>query len=193
MSTFNFDSEENYLFFWRPNADQPNAWASQWYPSSFTSTITFPALDLDASSVHFPTAEHWMAFQKALLFGDADVAQSVLNFSNTHPRTLATIKSLGRSVQNFDEDKWNAQRERIVLEGNLLKFGQNSELWELLDGTGDKILAEASPYDSIWGVGFTPDHAFENRADWGLNLLGQALMETRKVLREEKKRKQGSE
>lgn len=50
--------------------------------------------------------------------------------------------------------------------------------------TGDRELVEASPRDRIWGVGFGSNNAEGQRARWGLNLLGKALMEARRVLRE---------
>ena len=44
-------------------------------------------------------------------------------------------------------------------------------------GTGDRLLAEASPYDTIWGLGYRADHknALCPPAWRGLNLLGKAL------------------
>lgn len=76
--------------------------------------------------------------------------------------------------------------ERIVLEGTLHKFRQNSELWRTLDATGDRILVEASPFDAIWGIGFEAKHALRQGEDkWGLNLLGKALMQARGIIRKE--------
>jgi ribA/ribD-fused uncharacterized protein len=34
-----------------------------------------------------------------------------------------------------------------------LKFSQNEKFKEFLLSTNDKILVEASPYDTIWGIG----------------------------------------
>ncbi len=67
---------------------------------------------------------------------------------------MAYIKSLGRKVKGFGDATWVANRERIVLEGNLLKFRQIEELKKKLLATGDKVIVEASPRDRIWGVGF---------------------------------------
>ncbi len=39
--------------------------------------------------------------------------------------------------------------------------------------------------DRIWGIGLSEAAAEENREEWGLNLLGKALMVARKRLREE--------
>ena len=139
-----------------------------------------------------------MMYQKAMLFGDAEVAAEILVAE--HPRT---VKGLGRKVRNFDEKKWVKARDAIVCKGNLLKFttavteegfrkGTSSKaedipliegsLKEMLIATGDKEIVEASPYDRIWGVGFTAKDADQNRKRWGLNLLGKALMQVREEL-----------
>ncbi|KAH9477865.1 N-glycosidase [Psilocybe cubensis] len=90
------------------------------------------------------------------------------------------VKGLGRKVQGFDEETWVAAREKIVLEGNLLKFQQNPEIKEKLMATGSKHIVEASPRDRIWGIGFGEKNAMGQKERWGLNLLGKALEKTRK-------------
>lgn len=59
--------------------------------------------------------------------------------------------------------------------------------------TGERELVEASPMDRIWGVGFGAREAGANRHRWGQNLLGKALMEVRKRLREEEAAKVAKE
>lgn len=75
-------------------------------------------------------------------------------------------------------------KHSIVLRGNIAKFSQNPELKAFLLETGESVLAEASPYDRIWGVGLAEDNpAIENPNNWhGENLLGFALMETHQIL-----------
>ena len=36
-----------------------------------------------------------------------------------------------------------------------MKFKQNEELKELLLSTGDAILAEVAPRDTLWGIGYS--------------------------------------
>ena len=142
-----------------------------------------------------------MMYHKALLFKDAETAAEIL--ANPSPQTA---RSLGRKVTPFSDETWAANRERIVTEASLAKFGRpvseegfrrgNSdeagELPEAKDGklraallaTGEREIVEASPRDRIWGVGFGAKNAGERRERWGLNLLGRALMEARSVLRE---------
>ncbi|KAG7446794.1 uncharacterized protein BT62DRAFT_931356 [Guyanagaster necrorhizus] len=134
-------TKDDHIFFWTPQ--QPNGWASQWYSSPFTLPII---ISEETETLTFPTAEHWMMFQKALLFNDITIARRVLTSD------VAAVKALGRKVSNFGDDLWNRERSRIVLEGNLHKFKQNSELKEMLLGTGEKVLVEASPRDRIWGI-----------------------------------------
>lgn len=173
-----------------------SGWGSQWYHSRFTSKLTIAAPEgaegerSTAETVTFPTAEHWMMVQKALLFRDADVARQIMDVTGTGSADMAYIKSLGRKVRGFDEETWVAKREEIVLEGTLLKFRQNAGLKAKLLATGEKRLVEASPRDRIWGVGFGEKNALSQRDRWGLNLLGKALEETRRILREDAKLEQ---
>ncbi len=135
--------------------------------------------------ITFTTAEHWMMFQKAVLFNDAGVAHEVIEVTGTSGGDLAQVKALGRKVANFDEETWNQNRSRIVLEGSLHKFQQNEELRETLLATGTKKLVEASPRDRIWGVGYGHKNALKMKQQWGLNLLGKALEEAREKLKAE--------
>jgi len=42
-------------------------------------------------------------------------------------------------------------------------------------GYREPFFVEASPYDAIWGIGYTKNYALANKDRWGLNLLGKAL------------------
>ena len=70
--------------------------------------------------------------------------------------------------------------------GNKAKFSQNPNLKEFLLSTGDALIAEASPYDKIWGIGLDRNTALRGTVEqWkGENLLGCALMDVRDWLRE---------
>jgi ribA/ribD-fused uncharacterized protein len=115
------------------------------------------------------------------LFGDEHAAARIR--ATTDP---AKAKALGREVQGFDEQRWTAERFRIVVTGNLAKFGQHPDLREYLRSTGDKVLVEASPEDRVWGIGLaaTDARAADPRTWRGQNLLGFALMEVRRRLGE---------
>ncbi|KAF8341869.1 hypothetical protein F5887DRAFT_975355 [Amanita rubescens] len=166
--------ESKYIFFWKTNEEY--GWMSQWYYSPFEATIKIGG---QTESVVFPTAEHWMMVQKALLFGDEEIARKVLEKQEVTSKHMAEVKALGRRVQEFDEGTWVAKREEIVREGNMHKFEQNVTLRQKLIKTGTAGLVETSPRDRVWGIGFGAVRAEERVEKWGLNLLGRALEEVR--------------
>ncbi|MFI1996980.1 NADAR family protein [Actinoplanes sp. NPDC020271] len=158
-----------YVWFWghTPSRDGEVGVScmSQWSPEGFT---------LDG--VRFATAEHYMMWRKAALFGDTASAERIV--AAGHPRDA---KTLGGRVTPFDQTTWEENRFGIVVAGNLAKFRQNPSLGAHLAGTGERVLVEASPTDRIWGIGLTRDDPrASDPAQWrGLNLLGFALMEVR--------------
>ncbi len=154
---------EDFVFFW-------NGPFSQWYRAGF-----------QLNGREFVCAEQYMMFCKALLFGDQDVASRILA-----SRSAREQKALGRQVHGFDESTWQMFREGIVFSGNLAKFTQNDDLRRQMVATGSRILVEASPKDTVWGVGLAEDdpHILD-RSNWrGHNLLGEILMRVRKCVRE---------
>jgi ribA/ribD-fused uncharacterized protein len=160
-----------YLFFWGhiASSPKPGRWVlSQWWPAAFT---------LDG--VRYPTAEHFMMAEKARRFGDHDAAARILA-----ARTPGEAKKLGRLVKGFDDAEWERVRFDVVLRASRAKFGQDPALRRYLLETGDRVLVEASPVDRIWGIGLAADDpAAADPECWrGLNLLGFALMETRRQL-----------
>ncbi len=119
----------------------------------------------------FWTVEHFMMYEKAMLFGDTDIAVDIAN-----AYTPQQAKMLGRKVKNFDNQKWEAFRKAIVINGLYAKMQANPEIKTSavklhLEG---KTFVEASPYDAIWGIKMAEnDPGVEDPTNWkGLNLLG---------------------
>lgn len=128
-----------------------------------------------------------MMHQKAILFNDDVIAKDILE--STSPKDQ---KALGRIVSNFDNDIWVQNRERIVRDGSYYKFKNGKgpygeSLKQGLLATGTRELAEASPRDRIWGIGWGENNAVRMRNKWGLNLLGKALVWAREKIVEEEK------
>lgn len=126
----------------------------------------------------FQTAEQYIMWRKAGEFNDLESAEAILQ-----AKTPAECKELGRRVKGFDETHWAQVREQVAFEAMWHKFRGNQKLRDFLLNTGDLILVEASPSDRIWGIGFSEQDAREHRDQWGLNILGWALMQTREQLR----------
>lgn len=153
---------ENYTFFW-------GGAFSQWYASSIV-----------IEGEKYNCAEQWMMANKARMFNDSETLLKIMDAP--HP---SEQKKLGRQVKNFDAEQWNFSAYNIVLRGNLHKFKQHKTLQKLLLETGDTILVEASPYDTIWGIGLAADdpRALKQETWLGLNWLGRVLTEVRDLLK----------
>ena len=144
---------------------------SQWYGSSFI-----------IHGTKYNCAEQFMMAMKAVTFNDDFCLKKILETSNP-----SIQKRFGRQVRNYNDKEWNEVRYNFVVQGNYAKFSQNGYLKKVLLNTGNKILVEASPYDTIWGIGMdanNPDR-FDTSKWKGTNLLGKALMEVREKLKKE--------
>jgi len=161
-----------YLLFWGHRSPSggtvTKSCFSQWFDAPF-----------DSGGNRYRTAEHFMMAHKAALFGDLEIRNEVLAADDP-----GKAKALGRHVKNFVEDVWVQHRWDIVVQANVLKFGQHDRLRRYLLGTAPKVLVEASPLDAIWGIGLSAQapEATDPRKWKGLNLLGFALMEVRERL-----------
>lgn len=153
---------DKYVFFW-------NGIYSQWYEAPMT-----------INGVLYRCAEQYMMHQKALFFGDHEIAEKIMLTS--HPKDQ---KTLGRQIKNFNLDRWTKVCLGIVYKGNYAKFTQNEDLKKELLQTGDRIIVEASPFDQIWGIGMGEnEEGIEDPINWkGQNLLGWAIMMVRQNLK----------
>ena len=70
---------------------------------------------------------------------------------------------------------WDEVKRDNMLLCLRLKFGSSAICRDVLLGTGDKLLIEASPYDGYWGIG---------RTGTGLNVLGKLLAQVRSEMNE---------
>jgi ribA/ribD-fused uncharacterized protein len=156
--------KERFIFFW----DGP---FSNWY-----------YCDFEVNGIRYNCSEQYMMAEKARFFGDKGALALIM--SSDTPREQ---KAIGRTVQNFDEKKWNEVAKRVVYKGCHAKFTQNEKLKEQLLNTYDAEFVEASPTDCIWGVGLRQsDPKILDRKNWrGKNWLGEVLTNLRDNIREE--------
>ncbi len=188
--------KEEFEFFWK--ADSP---FSQWHPSPFK-----------YKDKQFISAEQFMMYSKAKLFGDDVVADKIMHLNNAllskdlisgnieaggiindkenfkvWSKIQKKFKDLGKEVKGFDEEIWKQKRVPIVTVGSREKFEQNPKLKEKLLATGNKTLVEASVFDKIWGIGLEKHRPeAQDRNQWkGLNLLGEILTNVKKKMQQE--------
>lgn len=115
----------------------------------------------EVDGVRWPTVEHYFQAAKA---DDPAEAAWVRNSPSA-----GVAKRRGRQVKlRFD---WERVKESVMLTALRAKFGQNTDLREILLGTGDVGLHEDSPDDLYWGVR-------------GQDRLGALMAQVREELRE---------
>jgi ribA/ribD-fused uncharacterized protein len=126
----------------------------------------------------FNCAEQFMMASKAAIFDDEESIIKIL-----HEKNPKIQKEIGRGIAGFDPVEWDAKKRQVVFTGNLQKFWQNPELREILLETGDREIAEAAPWDKVWGTGTEFSTKSLDKSTWvGENLLGRALMAVRQTL-----------
>ena len=130
--------------------------------------------------IEYNCSEQYYMAKKALEFNDKKIHDQILKESDQKK-----IKALGRKVSDFDQKVWDNKKFAIMVNANYLKYSQNEDLKQILLNTGEKELAEASPYDNIWGIGMDRWTAEKLTKDqWkGQNLLGKTLMLVRDMLK----------
>lgn len=147
---------------------------SQWYGGFKDQESTF-----EEHGRVFNCAEKYMMYEKAYIMGDTEAEDLIL--SSNSPKEQ---KEIGRRIRNFDQVLWDTVKFEVVVRGNYLKFSQNEHLKEFLFQTNGLILAEAAPWDPVWGIGLDEkDKRAYNLETWqGESLLGKALMYVRETL-----------
>ncbi|MDW9481378.1 DUF1768 domain-containing protein [Sinorhizobium meliloti] len=158
--------------------------------------------------LRFSSCEQYMMAAKASVFGDTgegSVLEKILGstvlFGETDPNAPAfqkgthdvkAIKALGRQVPGLRGGKWDAEDIEfwdtvslpIVTIGNISKFTQSDDMYDVMIAMADREFVEGSPHDAQWGVKLRwDDPKIENRANWlGKNKLGLALNTTRRII-----------
>ncbi len=135
---------------------------------------------IDPDGVTYNCCEQYMMVKKARLFNDITMAEKILQEPSPYQQ-----QKMGREISGYQQALWDRNKYGIIWFGNYLKFTQHVDLKERLLATGNKILAEASPVDKVWGIGLAADddHILDETNWTGQNLLGKALMSVRDSLK----------
>jgi len=121
--------------------------------------------------------------RKAAQFNDVHTLSAIM--AAKHPRDQ---KHYGRKVSPFNKEEWENIAQNVVFTGNLAKFTQHLDLKKILLEISGTTLVEASPLDTIWGIGLNSwDPRAQDREQWlGTNWLGEELTKVREYILEKK-------
>jgi len=127
----------------------------------------------------FNCVEQYMMYQKAILFGDLEIAKEIM--AEPKPKKQ---KTLGRQVKGFNRVIWDSAVDGVLKTAIFSKFTQHRDLGELMLAIDAKEFVEASPYDGVYGVKLAmSDPRINSKNDWlGLNKLGRILTYVRNRL-----------
>eukprot|EP00405_Crypthecodinium_cohnii_P018048 CAMPEP_0206451818 /NCGR_PEP_ID=MMETSP0324_2-20121206/19575_1 /ASSEMBLY_ACC=CAM_ASM_000836 /TAXON_ID=2866 /ORGANISM="Crypthecodinium cohnii, Strain Seligo" /LENGTH=617 /DNA_ID=CAMNT_0053921787 /DNA_START=297 /DNA_END=2150 /DNA_ORIENTATION=- len=174
-------TKRKVIVFYSGEEGKPYCEFSNFYWSRFDFVLPeYARLPDMPTKVHCEFSEKAIMLTKAGMMGDSRSFQQIMSASDP-----SSAKWLGRGVQNFQEEFWKEHLKETAFEVVKQKFEGEASLREVLFSTGDAILAEAAPNDSIWGIGLsTSDDAAYDPERWcGQNVLGFALMQVRDHLR----------
>jgi ribA/ribD-fused uncharacterized protein len=190
--TAHIENPAHPVFFYMPR-EHPYGVFCQWKSTKFTVPVsslswiklahpanksTTPTPEYEAGTLEFNCAEQFMMYGKALFFSDEKSGGLIM--ASEDPKEQ---KKLGRQVQGWDEYLWRRVCERVVFEGNWWKFSQNEAYRNILMGTGERELCEASRADRLWGIGYNAKEAMQYKRLWGENLLGKTLVRVRESVK----------
>jgi ribA/ribD-fused uncharacterized protein len=128
----------------------------------------FSAHGFELDGLYWPTSEHYFQAQK--FAGTPHVEQI------QQAKTAKDAARMGRDRKRPLRPDWEEVKDDIMRKAVLKKFQTHAEIREILLETGTEELVENSPIDYYWGCG---------KDGTGKNKLGQILMETREILRQQ--------
>lgn len=120
----------------------------------------------------FHSSEQLFMYLKAKTFEDWDTMKEIIEC-----KTPREAKALGRKVRNYNDKVWDSMRDKCMYITVLAKFMQCREFKEFIIDNSEKTFAEASPYDSIWGIKLSEDdpRALDPSQWKGENRLGKCI------------------
>ena len=161
------DNSDRPVLFWRDT--DSNGYLSNWKKTPF---------ELDG--ITFNSIEQSLMYHKAIYANQNEIASQILGTASPQQQ-----KRLGRQVNDFLKGGiWRRKRCEVLQKSLWAKFTQNPELGESLKKTYPRRIAEASPSDTLYGIGLAPSNPLaQDPKCWkGQNLLGKELEKVRDFL-----------
>ena len=126
--------------------------------------------------VEYKTVEHYFQAMKAREFEDTELYQKILKV-----KTPKAAKAIGQKIANFKPEVWDKRKDELMEKGVRTKFVQHPTLRKQLLETGDRMIGEANPRDTYWGIGTSMNlEKAKIPSKWrGKNMMGKLLMKLR--------------
>ena len=154
----------------KENSDTILFYRSDAYMSNFYKS------PLSINNIEYTCVEQYFTAEKARCFKDQITVNKIMKAEKP-----AEMKYLGKHTKGFNQQIWDEKASSVMLQGLRAKFHDNPKLNQKLMDTGDKMLAEASCNDKVWGIGLQMNepNAFDKERLPGKNQFGNPLMKIR--------------
>jgi len=158
--------QQRVILFSTPDANEHGYLSLEW------------AVDLEFQGTMYHSAKQAVYAEMAKIAGDEEGLRAIMEKDSP---LLIHYERKG------SEEEWKMNLARLLYEVNLQKFTRYAELKDMLLQTGTDVLGASVPYDALVGIGLSMDRKEATQQEYwtGENLLGRALMEVRRVLREQ--------
>jgi ribA/ribD-fused uncharacterized protein len=137
--------------------------------------------DFEIDGVEYRSTEQYLFAERAKVKDKMEIMEKIMR-----NRSARIAKQLGEQEVPWEEsvEEWRDFAGKKLTVANRAKYTQNDELRQLLFKTAPKVLAEASPSDTYWGVGLRKNDPQIHKASlWkGENAMGKILMNIRDEL-----------
>lgn len=134
----------------------------------------------------WPTVQHFLSGMLARTVGDNERFDRMLGSDDPANASRLAHEIIANAKAN-KLTPWKDMRYNLAVRGTFHKCAQNKDALHELLRTGDAVLVASTKYNLVWGAGVAPDAVDVGKPqNWpGENLLGFAMMESRKRLRKE--------
>ena len=132
-------------------------------------------LDIMIDGRIFNCNEQFIQHSKALLFKDAVKADEILKELDPYKQM-----ELGKKVNGYRKQTWDAHAPRILNRVNREKFAQHKNAREILLATGTRKLGEATKHPTFGiGLNINDDNVTDSSKWKGQNVMGNTLHDIR--------------
>lgn len=162
-----------------PDPEHPvyfyKGWASNFdrqHPLYLPPPVAPPLVAFADVPLYYASGEHWLHCNKARTWQEHEhIRRAATPFEAKERGGRRSLPLDAEEVARWDERRY----ERMVV-GLRAKTAQNRGVLRALVATGERLVAEVSPVDDVWGL-FAP-----TGEKTGQNLLGKAWMQVRTEL-----------
>ena len=146
------------------------------FRSGWSVFSNFNIMKMKIDNQDYNCVEQWYQSEKAKYFKDDETYAAIMK-----ARSPKLQKQLAKDIKGFSEEEWRKVACDVMRKGLTEKMKQGYYVHMELFGTLNGTIAEASEFDSYWGIGISMNDkdVYDKKCWKGDNWLGKLWMELR--------------